>query len=89
MATDPELKAIWDGMEQWRLDGQGRFAALLAEKGALRPGLSGEDARDIVWTLSSLAVHDLLVVERGWSSERYQEWLTSTLSCDLLPAPRA
>jgi hypothetical protein len=26
--------------------------------------LSVEDARDICWTLCSLAVHDLLVVER-------------------------
>jgi AcrR family transcriptional regulator len=85
MATDPELKGVWDEMEEWRLEGQGRFVAMLAEKGALRAGLSVEEARDIVWTLCSLAVHDLLVVDRGWTSQRYQVWLTNALACALLP----
>ncbi|MGH2357474.1 MAG: TetR/AcrR family transcriptional regulator, partial [Candidatus Limnocylindria bacterium] len=86
VATDPELKALWEEMEAWRLDGQGRFVGLLAEQGRLRPGLSFEDARDVVWTLCSLAVHDLLVVHRGWSAERYQDWLSAALIRELLPA---
>jgi AcrR family transcriptional regulator len=86
MAADAELRGVWDEMEAWRLEGQGRFVAMLAEKGALRAGLSVEQARDVVWTLCSLAVHDLLVVERGWTSERYQEWLTAAITCELLPA---
>lgn len=89
MATDAELRGVWDEMEAWRLEGQGRFVAMLAETGALRAGLSAEHARDVVWTLCSLAVHDLLVVERGWTSERYQEWLTAALTCELLPAAGA
>lgn len=84
-AMDPELDALWHEMEAWRLEGQGRFVAHLAEGGHLRPGLSFEAARDILWTLCSLAVHDLLVVERGWTSERYQEWLTAALAHELLP----
>ena len=76
-------------MEAWRLNGQGRFVEMLAGKGALRVELSVEEARDVVWTICSLAVHDLLVVERGWTSEQYQEWLTSALTCALLPDDRA
>jgi AcrR family transcriptional regulator len=83
-AADPELKAIWDEMEAWRLEGQGRFIGMLADRGALRPGLSFEEARDLTWTLCSLAVHDLLVVSRGWTSERYGAWLAQTLTRDLL-----
>ena len=85
MASDSELRGAWEEMEAWRLEGQGRFVGMLAGKGALRVGLSVEDARDLVWTLCSLAVHDLLVVERGWTSEHYQEWLASALTCALLP----
>lgn len=85
MASDSELRGVWDKMEAWRLEGEGRFVAMLAGKSAPRLGLSIEEARDIVWTLCSLAVHDLLVVERGWTSERYQEWLASALTCALLP----
>jgi AcrR family transcriptional regulator len=89
MSSDLELRTVWDEMEAWRLEGQGRFVAMLAGKGALRVGLSVEEARDVVWTLCSLAVHDLLVVERGWTSERYREWLASALACALLPDGRA
>jgi hypothetical protein len=63
----------------------GRFAQLLADRGVLRPGLSVEEARDLLWTLNSLAVHDLLVVKRGWSPERYRHWLAATLAQALLP----
>jgi hypothetical protein len=86
VATDPELGSLWDELEAWRLAGQGRFVGMLAERGVLRPGLGTEDARDLVWTLCSLAVHDLLVVARGWSEERYQAWLTDALTHELLRA---
>jgi AcrR family transcriptional regulator len=87
-ATDPELRRLWDEIEAGRLAGQGRFAGLLAERGALRPGVAVEEAGDLIWTLCSLAVHDLLVVVRGWTSERYQAWLTDALIRELLPGKR-
>ena len=83
--TDRELRKLWDEMEAWRLEGQGRMAGMLADRGVLRRGLSVEEARDVVWTLCSLAVHDLLVLERGWSYERYEAWLADALGCELLP----
>ena len=84
-AADPELKVLWDEVEAGRLAGQGRLAGLLAERGSLREGLSVEDARDVIWTLCSLAVHDMLVVTRAWTSERYQSWLATVLARELLP----
>jgi hypothetical protein len=65
--------------------GKGRLAELLAERGALREGMSVEEAGDVIWARSSLAVHDLLVVTRRWSSERYQVWLGAALAHELLP----
>jgi AcrR family transcriptional regulator len=88
VATDPELKALWDEMEAWRLEGQGRFVGMLAERGRLRPALTFEDARDVLWTLCSLEVYDLLVVARDWTAERYQQWLTVALQRELLPDDR-
>jgi hypothetical protein len=84
-ATDPELAQLWAQIEQERLNGMGRFAQLLADRGALRLDLSVEEARDLLWTLNSLAVHDLLVVQRGWSSERYRDWLAGAMTRELLP----
>jgi AcrR family transcriptional regulator len=83
-ASDPELGRLWDEMESRRLDGQGRFVRMLADRGALKPGLALDAGIDVMWTLCSLAVYDLLVLERGWSDERYQAWLTHALACELL-----
>ena len=82
--SDPELGRLWDEMEAWRFDGQGRFVRMLGERRALRPGLTVDAGIDITWTLCSLAVYDLLVLGRGWSDERYQAWLTDTLARELL-----
>jgi AcrR family transcriptional regulator len=81
---DPELRRLWDEMEAWRLDGQGRFVRMLADRGALKPGLAVDAGIDIAWTLCSLAVYDLLVLGRGWGDERYQAWLVDALARELL-----
>ena len=60
------------------------MAGLLASRGVLREGLGVGIASDLIWTLTSLAVHDLFVVERGWSSEQYERWLTDALTRELL-----
>lgn len=86
-ATDPELSGMWQEMEAWRLDGQTRFVGMLAEQGKLRPGLTVEEAADRAWVLCSLAVHDLFVVDRGWSADRYRVWLSQALASDLLASP--
>ena len=83
-ASEPELKALWNELEAARFEGQGRFVSMLQQRGALRPGQSAEEGTDVVWTLCSLVVHDLLVIERGWSAERYEAWLSNTLAHELL-----
>jgi AcrR family transcriptional regulator len=84
-ASDPELRALWDEIEGGRLHGQAGFVAMLAARGALRPGLSVEEGRDGLWTLTSLAVWDHLVTRLGWSGERYERWLAERLIDLLLP----
>jgi AcrR family transcriptional regulator len=84
-ASDAELAGVWRELEDSRRAGMGRFAGLLAERGALRPGLSADDAADLLWTLASQQVHELLVVHRGWSPERYADWLAEALGRELLP----
>jgi hypothetical protein len=43
-AADPALEALWTEIEERRLHGQGRLVGLLAERGALRAGLSWKRA---------------------------------------------
>ena len=82
--SDPELRDVLDAMEARRLLGLGALASQLAERRALRSDLSVGDARDVIWTLCSTAVHDLLVGQRGWTAETYQHWLAAALQRELL-----
>jgi AcrR family transcriptional regulator len=84
-AAEPDLAEVARQLEAQRLDGMGRFAQLLADRGALRPDLSVQEARDLLWTLNAHPVHDLLVTQRGWPPERYRDWLADTLARTLLP----
>lgn len=83
-AVDPEVARVWTELEAWRYRGQGQMVGLLASRGAMREGLSVETATDIFYALCSLAVHDLLVIERGWTYDQYERWLTDALTRELL-----
>lgn len=83
--SDPALARLREQHANQRLAGLRRFAALLAERGALRPGLSADRAADILWTVCGQATYDGLVIARGWTSDEYRDWLTETLSHALLP----
>jgi hypothetical protein len=56
----------------------------------LRLGLNHQTARDIFWMLTGRDVYRMLVRERGWSPQKYQDWLADTLVHSLLsPARRS
>ena len=87
--SDPDAATLLDELSRQRQEGQGRIARSLARAGALRPELRERDARDIVHALASPEVYGLLVVDRGWTPERYETWLTQTLVDQLLPPASA
>jgi AcrR family transcriptional regulator len=70
--------------ERTRYERQGGLVKLLREKRALRPEVTETAAHDILWTLTSQDIHRRLVVDRKWSSDRYEQWLGDTLVLTLL-----
>jgi AcrR family transcriptional regulator len=84
-ASDPDAAALLDELTRQRQQGQGLIARSLARAGALRPKMREREAADIIHALMSPEVYGLLVVDRGWSAERYERWLTGTLVDQLLP----
>ncbi|MGH8959287.1 MAG: TetR/AcrR family transcriptional regulator [Acidimicrobiia bacterium] len=83
--VDPQLVPVLERLEAQPFNGMARFARHLKEVGALRTDLPVEEARDLLWSINSLSMYELLVGERGWSAERYQDWLTSMMTQSLLP----
>lgn len=66
------------------VDGMKEFASLLSDHGALAPGVSIAQARDVLWTLNSPELYELLVLQRGWSPRRYGRWIAQQLKAALL-----
>ena len=82
--STPQLADLRDGYARRRLAGMRQLSSQLADKGALRAGLSPERAADILVTVCARANYDSLVTERGWPPTDYREWLADTLVRTLL-----
>ncbi|RSM73033.1 TetR/AcrR family transcriptional regulator [Kibdelosporangium aridum] len=83
-AADAEIAELWRKMQAEFHDNQRRIVVALQQKGGLRPGLSVDDANDLLWTINHPTVYYMLVTERGWSAEKYRDWLATTLRQQLL-----
>ena len=82
----PELAKLERQREDLRYERQQRMILSLRNARRLRPELTMKTARDIFWMLTGRDVYRMLVRERGWSSEKYQDWLADTLVRSLLTA---
>jgi AcrR family transcriptional regulator len=88
-ASDADAATLLDELTRQRQQGQGLVARALArQRRALRRPLRERDAGDIIHALASPEVYQLLVVDRGWKPQRYEQWLTETLLDQLLGVPR-
>ena len=83
--SDEDAASLLAEIARQRHEGQRRIARSLARSGALRPGLRERDAADIIHALASPEVYGLLVSDRGWRGERYENWLNWILIDQLLP----
>jgi AcrR family transcriptional regulator len=83
-ASDPAAAELLAELNQQRAQGQSRIARSLARAKALKRGLRERDAADLIHALMSPEMYRLLVGDRGWTVERYQKWLTATLTDQLL-----
>jgi AcrR family transcriptional regulator len=80
----PELAKLEQEREDLRYEKEVGMITFLRDADALRPGLSHKTARDIFWMLTGGDVYRMLVRERGWSPQKYQNWLADTLVRSLL-----
>ncbi len=79
-----ELAEVMRQSEARRRQNQAQLIASLRAQGALRPGLSLEEATDVLWAQTSYDLYRMLVVEQGWEPERYETWLAQLLVQQLL-----
>ena len=85
-ASDPEIRALWDGIRATRHAGQRHLLALVAGRpSALRAGLTLAAAADILYAVGSPETWRALVDDRGWSAKQFRGWYSVALERLLLP----
>jgi AcrR family transcriptional regulator len=87
-ATDAAVRGLLDEMDDARMRRMRVNARHLRDGGHLRPGVTLGQATDVLWTYSSPELYELLVVRRGWSSDRYGRFVGDAMIAALLPARR-
>ncbi len=76
---DPDVVLVWETILEERLRAMAMFGHHLQETGDLRADLDLEEVRDVLWWGIAIEHYDLLVIERGWSLDRYGAWLGRVL----------
>ena len=82
-ATDPDIRELWDRIQRDFLENQRGVVESLHARGSLREGLTVDRGTDILWTLNHPDVW-LLLLDRGWTPEEFEEWFADTIRRQLL-----
>jgi AcrR family transcriptional regulator len=82
--VDADVQGLWDRIESDFYANQRAVVQTLHERGALRVDVTR--GADIMWTLNHPDVWRLLVGERGWTPDEWEQWFADTVCAQLLLA---
>ncbi len=83
--TEPEIADLLKDLLGQRFQNLASVTKRLAALGSLRDGIDQPQATESMWVITSPEVFSLLLTDRGWTKERYVDWLSDTLMQILLP----
>ena len=81
---DAEIDALWRRINTEYHDNQRAIVQSINDKRALHPDLDVQRATDILWTINHPNTWQLLVTQRGWTPEQYENWAADTAITQLL-----
>jgi hypothetical protein len=83
--TDPDIdEFLRRGLVQEHRGAWSMVASALSSQGALRPGLTEQEAGDLAAALTRPEIYRILSSELGWSHDRITEMLTTVVRSALL-----
>ena len=83
--TKPEIAVLLEELLNSRLQGMEHFIRALAQHTPLPAELDEQTITETVWALTSAEIYNLMRVDRGWSKEKYTQWLADILTWLFLP----
>ncbi|CAN5305849.1 TetR/AcrR family transcriptional regulator [soil metagenome] len=85
--ADTECAELWEEISDRRARNMRLLAADLRSTGELRRDRSDDDVADVIWSMNSPEFWTLMVIERGWSPDRFEGWLADAWIRLLLEHP--
>jgi AcrR family transcriptional regulator len=82
--SDSDIAELWSRIQADFYDNQRGIVETLRSKRTLRHGIDGARGTDILWTLNHPDLWQILVGERGWTPEQYEQWCADTACSQLL-----
>jgi hypothetical protein len=83
-SVDPNAAELQRRDDAYRVEIQKTYISLLRKNGPLRPGLTAADAADTYSALANPTNYAFLTGDRGWTPDRFEEWLGDSLTQLLL-----
>lgn len=83
-AVDPEAAALERTRNAQRLRNYALAAGAIAERGALRPGLSADQAAATIFAVGHPETYRTLVLDGDWDDDRWAAWVQTTLEAALI-----
>ena len=80
----PEFKKLEKEREERRYKRLEASVKKRAKENALLKGLTLKKAHDILWAFTGRDMYRMFVIERGWTSDEYEQWLAQLLIKSLL-----
>ncbi len=86
-SADADTSELWSLIQSDFYANQRVIVESIDAKRGLRAGLDVTRATDILWTLNHPDVWLLLVDQRGWTPEQFEQWFADTACAQLLVDP--
>lgn len=77
--VDDSLTPVWDKLAEEGLVGMTMLGRHLLETGQLRAGIDLDEVRDVLWNYLAIDTYERLVLARGWSVDRYADWVARAI----------
>jgi AcrR family transcriptional regulator len=81
---DPAMIALWRDVQDRTYARMRQNAQRVADRGFLGEGVTVEQAADVFWAITSSDLYDRLVLQRGWTAERFAGFVSSLTAAALL-----
>src|SRR6266498_1194953 len=76
---DADAEAMWQDRMKHRYAHSRAVAQRLAVEGVLAAGWTEGAAADLIWSMTSIRTYEELVIDRGWSLNRYRQRIKAIL----------